>query len=248
MAEKGELVCVESVSPSPAVTPRQSMAEPDSSKQTDGEITSPAKTSTGDNQDVKAEAEQVKTEQAETEQAKPEADIKGSSTCSCQPFNLIYPNMSNDFVDKPLVSEQNGELSQTEGADSESLQEESKDRTEGSFENGESSKEEHPVVTVIVDGPDSNGVQSSISDCQPQPITNHNQSDLSENSEKPCGPVANQVESAIDQDLSNVSEGHSWRVSSLWLLYIIMHCTTGRVNARDSRTSWSFVLLAGSLG
>ena len=91
MAENGELICDDSVSPSPAVTPRQSMAEVDSSKQTGGEVTSPAKSST---QDLKANAEQ----------AEAETDTKGSSMCSyTQPSNLIYPSMSNDFCRRPVI-------------------------------------------------------------------------------------------------------------------------------------------------
>ena len=72
MSEKGELLCDESVTPSPAATPRQSMTEVESSKQTtDGESTpSPARSSSGENQEVKAVAEQPE----------PEADTKGSNS------------------------------------------------------------------------------------------------------------------------------------------------------------------------
>ena len=93
----------------------------------------------------------------------------------------------------------------TEGAESASLQEDSS-RTEVSVEKSESSREEHPNVTVIVDGPD-DGAKSAVSDSQPQPVINHS---LPENGEKkPCDAPANQVESNTDQDLSNVSEHHT---------------------------------------
>ena len=60
MAEKGELICDESVSPSPAATPRQSMTEVESSKQTGGEkTTSSVESSTENSQEAKAGAEQA---------------------------------------------------------------------------------------------------------------------------------------------------------------------------------------------
>ena len=63
MAEKGELICDESVSPSPAATPRQSMTEVESSKQTsDGTTPSPARSSSEQNQEVKAKDEQPEAE------------------------------------------------------------------------------------------------------------------------------------------------------------------------------------------
>ena len=63
MAEKGELVCDESVSPSPAATPRQSMTEVETSKQTGGEMTSsPARSTSDQNQEVKANVEQPEAE------------------------------------------------------------------------------------------------------------------------------------------------------------------------------------------
>ena len=96
--------------------------------------------------------------------------------------------------------QQNGELSPTEGAGSASLQEESS-RTGGCDEKNESSKDEHPNVTVVVDGPD----DGAAGDSTTQPLTNHNQRDLSENGEKPSDPHANQIGS---KDMSNVSEDH----------------------------------------
>ena len=113
--------------------------------------------------------------------------------------------------------QQNGELSLTEGAESASLQEESS-RTDGCIEKDESSKDEHPNVTVIVDGPD----DGAASDSTPQSLTNHTQRDLSENSKKPSDPHANQVGSNTDQDyltlvknieLLNVAKN----LISLWL-------------------------------
>ena len=81
--------------------------------------------------------------------------------------------------------QQNGELSQTEGAESASLQEESS-RTDGCVEKDE---DEHPNVTVIVHGPD----DGAASDFTPQPVTN--QRDLSENSKKRSDlPYANQLD------------------------------------------------------
>ena len=71
MAEKGELICDESVSPSPAATPRQSMTEVESSKQTSGETTSsPARSTSEQNHEVNAKAEQPEAE----------ANTKGSTT------------------------------------------------------------------------------------------------------------------------------------------------------------------------
>lgn len=71
MAEKGELICDNSVTPSPAATPRQSMTEVESSKQTGGETTnSSAESTTEDNQKVKIEAEL----------AEAKADTEDSST------------------------------------------------------------------------------------------------------------------------------------------------------------------------
>lgn len=61
MAEKGELICDDSVSPSPVITPRQSMTEVEScintsSDHKDLSTTVPTATDTNDSQD-----EQVKT-------------------------------------------------------------------------------------------------------------------------------------------------------------------------------------------
>lgn len=73
MAEKGELICDNSVSPSPAATPRQSMTEVESGKQTsDGTTPSPARSSSEQNQEVKAKPEQPEAE----------ANTKGSNTCT----------------------------------------------------------------------------------------------------------------------------------------------------------------------
>lgn len=91
----------------------------------------------------------------------------------------------------------NGELSQTQGAESASLEEENS-RTDGCLEKNESSKEEHPNVTVVIDGPDS----EAACDPSPQPLTNHN------HSEGPAQPPANQIGSNSDQDVTNVSEDH----------------------------------------
>ena len=78
MAEKGELVCEESVSPSPAATPRQSMTEVESSKHTGG--SSPARSSSSEqNQEVKVKAEQPEAK----------ADTKGSNTPHPHPYPLV---------------------------------------------------------------------------------------------------------------------------------------------------------------
>ena len=104
----------------------------------------------------------------------------------CHPSILSIPvclYLMVFFVDNLSSSKQlNGELLRTEGAESASLQEDSS-RTEVSVEKSESSREEHPNVTVIVDGPD-DGAKSAVSDSQPQPVINHS---LPENGEqKPC--------------------------------------------------------------
>jgi hypothetical protein len=111
--------------------------------------------------------------------------------CTCISPQLTYPI----FVDDLSSSKQhNGELSQTEGAESASLEEESS-RTDGCVE---TSKEEHPNVTVVIDGPDDGAAR----DPSPQQLTNHN------HSEKPSHSPANQIGSNSDQDVTNVSEHH----------------------------------------
>ena len=126
-------------------------------------------------------------------------------------LNLIsHVAMNPSILSIPIIclidtssKQQNGELSPTEGAESASLQEEGS-RTDGCVEKDESSKDEHPNVTVIIDGPD----DGAASDSTPQPVANHTQRDLSENSTKPSDPHANQVGSNTDQDVSNVSGDH----------------------------------------
>ena len=100
------------------------------------------------------------------------------------------------FLD-PSSSKQNGLLLQTE---SQLLQEQSKYENE-CVENHGSSQAKPPNVIVTVDEPD----KDVIGDCPP-----NTQRDLSENSEERCNLVADQVESSTDQDLSNVSEVHSF--------------------------------------
>ena len=64
MAEKGELVCEESVPPSPAVTPRQSMADSQESSRTGDQNSST--TVLSDTSDSKTTDEQAKEEEKGT--------------------------------------------------------------------------------------------------------------------------------------------------------------------------------------
>ncbi len=96
LAEKGELICDDSVSPSPAATPRQSMTEVESSKQTsDGTTPSPARNSSGQNQELKAKEEQPE----------PKANTKGSNSTPLPP-SFPHPTLSGRCSASCMVHDQ----------------------------------------------------------------------------------------------------------------------------------------------